>query len=552
MTKIRVAAALAAMVAAVPGFAANIVLNNVDAAGVGFNDTTPATPVGGNTGTTIGEQRLIAYEKALELWGKTLKSDVTIVVQGSFARLNCTPSGGTLAQAGALQIFADFPNAPLAGHWYGSALANAIAGFDLTPGPLDPGPLAPPYNDDIVANFNGDVGQDDCIAGPGWYYGLDSNPGPGQIDFLDTFMHEVAHGLGFQNFVNEATGLRPGDDANGIGGLPDVYMANTFDLYYGEPWDTTYYDQFGLTSTFLRVSATNNGNVVWTGDSVTTNAAQVLGPYQGIRVTGTLNKELVFGTASFGEPATADNFGGAIVIGEDGAGASSTDACEPLVNSAAVAGNVALVDRGECAFVIKAANAQAAGATGVIIANNQATGAIGLGGSDPAVTVPTISVSLDDGDAIKAASPGVSVEFFSDPTRLAGTNQNFVRLYAPVTVALGSSISHFDTVASPDLLMEPFITPDLRANENLDLTPSLMKDVGWELETLKIGSCDTGVTSALPTGELLHAKVDQCAAGAKNHGQFVSCVNSVTNAAKSAGYISGSDKAAITSCAAKN
>lgn len=30
---------------------------NADAPGVGLNDPTPATPVGGNYGTTVGEQR---------------------------------------------------------------------------------------------------------------------------------------------------------------------------------------------------------------------------------------------------------------------------------------------------------------------------------------------------------------------------------------------------------------------------------------------------------------------------------------------------------------
>ena len=100
--------------------------------GVGFNDPTPAVPVGGNTGTTVGAAATDRLPKALELWGKTLRSDATIVVQGSFARLTCDAGGGVLAQAGAIQIFADFPNAPLEGHWYGVALANSIAGFDLT------------------------------------------------------------------------------------------------------------------------------------------------------------------------------------------------------------------------------------------------------------------------------------------------------------------------------------------------------------------------------------------------------------------------------------
>ena len=545
MKKTLIAAAVAASFVAAPSFGANIILNNVDLPGEGFNDLTPATPVGGNMGTTIGAQRLIAYERALELWGKTLSSDATVVVQGSFRRLNCDAGGGTLAQAGAIQIFADFPNAPLPGHWYGVALASSLAGFDLTPGPPDPGPLAPPFNDDIVANFNGAVGQPDCIAGPGWYYGLDSSPGPGQIDFLDTFMHEVAHGLGFQNFANEATGTTPLD-------LPDVYMANTYDLFYGLPWNFDFGD-VNISRLLVRLSAVNTGNVVWTGSSVTANAGKVLGPFQGIRTTGNLEQEITFGTAAFGPPATPESFGGEIVLADDGndlgGGGTFTDGCEPFVND--VSGRVALVDRGACTFVTKVANAQAAGATGVIVANTLGRTEFNLGGSDPSITIPSIGISNADGDAIKAALPGVSVEFFTDPSRLAGVNQGFVRLYAPGVVALGSSISHFDTVATPDLLMEPFITPGLRSNENLDLTPSLMKDVGWELETLKIGSCDTGVTSALPTGLLLHAKVDACQAGAKNHGQFVSCLNKVTNEAKEAGLLTGRQHAAITACAAR-
>jgi hypothetical protein len=280
----------------------------------------------------------------------------------------------------------------------------------------------------------------------------------------------------------------------------------------------------------------------------------VLGPFQGIRTTGTLTQDIPFGTASFGPLATADNFGGEIILANDGddlGGAGTvTDGCEPLVND--VSGRIALVDRGACTFTTKVANAQAAGATGVIVANTLGRTEFGLGGSDPSITIPSIGIGNADGDAIKAALPGVSIEFYSDPTRLAGTNQGLVRLYAPGVVALGSSISHFDTVATPDLLMEPFITPGLRSNENLDLTPSLMKDVGWGLETLKIGACDTGVTSALPTGLLLHAKVDECRAGAKNRGQFVSCLNEVTNAAKEAGFLSGRQHAAITSCAARN
>ena len=44
--------------------AATIVINNLNAAGVGFNDPTPALPVGGNPGTTLGDQRLFAFTYA--------------------------------------------------------------------------------------------------------------------------------------------------------------------------------------------------------------------------------------------------------------------------------------------------------------------------------------------------------------------------------------------------------------------------------------------------------------------------------------------------------
>jgi hypothetical protein len=503
------ACALAAAVT-MPASAATMVLNNVDPAGVGFNDPTPAVPVGGNAGTTIGEQRLIAYRKALELWGKVLKSDVTIVVQGSFARLNCTSTGGTLAQAGAMQIFSDFPNAPLAQHWYGVALANAIAGFDLAPGGPDPGPLAEPFADDIVANFNGDVGKPDCIAGPGWYYGLDNRAPDGQIDFLDTFMHEVSHGLGFQNFAFEVDGSTPD-------GLPDVYMANTLDLTNGLRWN-------GFTPQQIVASAVRTGKVVWAGPHVTRNAKRVLGPFEGVRVSGAIERELEFGTADFGPPASAANFNGGVVRAEDGVAdpaiaGTITDGCEPITTN--VAGKVALIDRGGCGFVVKAKNAQNAGASAVIIANTLGRGVQGMGGSDPTITIPSILISNADADAIRAALPTVTASYFVDPSRLAGTAGGYVRLYAPSTVAPGSSISHFDTTAAPNLLMEPFINDDLRSVRNLDLTPSLMRDIGWEIESLKIGRCNTSVPNASANGDMLHVKVEQCQASASNRGQFV-------------------------------
>jgi hypothetical protein len=529
--------AVALGLASSPALAVDLQLRNVDPPGVGFNDPTPATPVGGNTGTTVGEQRLIAYRKALELWGKTLAGDVTVIVRGSFAPLSCTAGGGILAQAGALQIFANFPNAPLANHWYGAALANNIAGADL-----DGLPLTDPLGDEIIANFNGNVGQPNCIAGPGWYYGLDSTPPPGAIDFLDTFMHEVAHGLGFQNFANEATGGLPL-------GLPDVYMANTLDLTLGKNWnDPTFFP----TPANIVASAVRNGQIVWSGPQVSANAGFVLGDFSGLGISGTVEiPELFFGTAAFGPPATPDNFSGDIVQGLDG-GISAIDGCEAL--SGDLTNKIVLMYRGNCAFTVKVKNAQNAGAKAAIIANSGTPGNLfefGLGGADPTITIPSIGIGFADGNAIVAGSPGAVAAFYVDPTRLAGTSDGYVRLYAPRTVALGSSISHYDITATPNLLMEPSITGSLRSNENLDLTPALMQDIGWKLETLKVGTCDTGVANALPNGQMLHVGVESCAVGARNKGQFTACVNQLTNAAKEAGLLTGRQHAAITTCTAR-
>lgn len=475
--------------------------------------------MGGNAGTTLGEQRLIAYRKALELWGKTLASNVTVVVRGSFRRLDCTATGAVLAQAGALTIFSDFPGAPLAGHWFGAALANSIAGEDLAPGPLDP-PDATEPADDIQAFFNSAIGAADCLAGAAWYYGLDNNAPTGQIDFLDTFMHEVSHGLGFQNFANEATGSTPL-------GLPDVYMANTLDLTNGRLWNT-------FSASEIVASAINNGKVVWAGSNVTANAPKVLGPLEVLRVTGAVNAEYDIGTATFGPPATADNFAGTVVVATDGVaapnGGTVTDGCEPITSD--VSGKVALVDRGLCAFAVKAKNAQLAGATAVIIANTQGRSAAGMTGTDATITIPSLMIGNVEADAVRAALPDVTAAFLRDATRNAGTTEGKVRMYAPTVVALGSSISHFDIVAVPNLLMEPSINADLRSARNLDLTPSLMQDVGWSLESLKIGECDTGVANVLPNGDLLHVGVEACAAG--DPSQFGRCVAKLALDAKRA------------------
>ena len=80
-----------------------------------------------------------------------------------------------------------------------------------------------------------------------------------------------------------------------------------------------------------------------------------------------------------------------------------TNGCTALTNAAAIAGNIALIDRGTCGFAIKYQNALAAGAIGLLIADNAAGAPAGLGGTVVGpVTIPAARISQADGNAIKA------------------------------------------------------------------------------------------------------------------------------------------------------
>jgi hypothetical protein len=540
----KIASAVLAGLGASAAFGAEFIINNVDAPGIGFNDPTPAVPVGGNMGTTVGEQRRIAYRRALDLWSTVLESDVTIVVQGSFAGLPCNAAGGTLAQAGALQIHANFPNAPLLNHWYGGPLANALAGADQTPGPLDPGPLAPPFNDDIVANFNGNIGQPNCIAGPGWYYGLDNNAPPGAQDFLNVFMHEVGHGLGFSTFINRVNGPN-GPAGDGPLGLPDTYTVHMRDNTIGKQWNV-------MVPAERLASRVNDGNLVWTGPAVMANRRSALGAYPSIKLrTGDLaGSSFEHNGAQFGALPSEENIGTWMVLGEDGvvggAGGTTTDGCEPY--TANVTGATVVVDRGFCTFLVKAQVAQAAGAKALIIINNQ-VGQLSPGGADPSITIPVLGMRQADGATLKTGLPALA-EICNDPVRVLGSDdQGRVRLYAPPAFAGGSSLSHWDVTSTPNALMEPFNSADLQAAHNVDLAPWLFQDIGWSISNLVIGSCDTGHPSVSRGGDLLQVLVGECQAGAHDRRSFRQCVNAFVSDLRYHNLISAAQGNAIKACA---
>lgn len=538
------AVALAAVLGATPLFAAaTITIVNVDGAGEGFNDPAPAVPVGGNPGTTVGQQRLLAFQFAANVWGALLDSDVEIRIQASFDPLACTATSGTLGAAGALTISGNFTGAEYPNTWYHAALANKLSGSDLSP------------SNDLVAFFNSNLGTPTCLATRFWYYGFDTGHGTG-INLITVLLHEFGHGLGFANFVTEQTGASPL-------GLPDIYGVYSFDNTTGKHWDE-------MTVPELVASAVNARRVVWDGINVTNAVPATLAfgvPQLRVNSPAVIAGLFPVGTAAFGPALTAAGLAGDLVLADDGVGAVN-DGCEPIVNN--VVGKIALIDRGICGFTVKVKNAQLAGASAVVIADN-AVGAppAGLGGTDATITIPSVRVTLPDGNVLKAQlGGGVNATMLVDLSVRAGADANGrMLLNAPNPVVPGSSISHWDPIAFPNLLMEPAINADLPLD--VDLTFEQMVDIGWfsdgdgvpdgldscigsdQSATVVIDGCDSGVgNTVFANGCRISDLIADCAVGATNHGGFVSCVSSLTNTLKSSGVISGREKGAIQRCAA--
>lgn len=102
-------------------------------------------------------------------------------------------------------------------------------------------------------------------------------------------------------------------------------------------------------------------------------------------------------------------------------GGTVTDGCEALA-AGSLSGRIALVDRGFCSFTVKVKNAQNAGATGVIIANNAASAIFAPGGTDSTVTIPSLMISQVDGADLRArVSPTGTIRLKAvQPLRIDG------------------------------------------------------------------------------------------------------------------------------------
>ena len=443
-----------------------------DPTGVGFNDNTAASTLsaqalGNNLGTTVGELRRNVLEAAGARWSQFLNSQIPILVDVDFEDLGGSSAGGiVLAGASASSYVRNFANAPRPGIYYPLALASSLADADLRPDLSDI---------DITVNSNAEL---DGNSGPSWYYGLDGNTPSNLINFSNVIAHELGHGLGFASFANLETGAYAFGD-------PDIFSTLIYDSEVFLSWES-------MNDSGRVTSATNDPFVVWFGPYSNT-AADGVNDYiasgkQNFTIAGTSYPAL---KADFSSSISDDGFTGELVLVNDGVNITS-DAAEVIINTTELSGKIALVDRGLVRFDLKVSRAQDAGALAVVIANDVEGDAIFSPSGESTDPVPVIFVSENSGINLKALlSTGnpVSVTLFTSLLTVneggsATEFQTNIRLHAPATLEPGSSVSHWSEDASPNLLMEPSINSGL--NENLDLSPLLMKDIGWNTRDIAI------------------------------------------------------------------
>jgi hypothetical protein len=417
-----------------------------DDPGEGFNDMTAVAPVGGNMGTTRGEQRLNALRYATELWGEAIDSEVPIRISASFDPIECAAGVTTLALGGSfgLDVAVDAQGEQ---RLYPTALADRIMGEDLWPG-----------EPDINIQFNSNV-DDGCIPGVVWYYGLDRNPGV-DSDMIDTALHEIGHGLGFQALYDTATGAL-------VGSTPSAFMANVRDLDTGKGFHE-------MTDAERLASQVNVRRVAWVGPETTAAAAMLLErgmPSLSSAQVPELSGELA--DASFGSWPLAMSVNAELFVPPAGVCPETA----PEAN-----GRVVLL-RLECSHSSWAQHVTSQGAVAVIVERETNFGLPPLPLDDEPmpgdVTIPVISVGFADIMKLETAAAAGTVTLaltLDEDAPLGADADNHVMLHVTETL-YASSMSHFEQLARPSLLMEPITTP--RELHDLDLTPALMHDLGW-------------------------------------------------------------------------
>ncbi|MBC9812439.1 S8 family serine peptidase [Crocinitomicaceae bacterium CZZ-1] len=163
-------------------------------------------------------------------------------------------------------------------------------------------------------------------------------------------------------------------------------------------------------------------------------------PYCDAKATGSTQSRIAFLSPS-GIVTTittyteTDNWGGDIEDGYvygnlvlmSGSGTNTNEGCGTLSNAAALSGNIAVAVRGTCNFSEKALNAQNAGATALLLINNQGTAPASLGSGTGAasVTIPVVMITQAQGAGLLSTITGGGTA-----TGLMGVQHEWIESFA--------------------------------------------------------------------------------------------------------------------------
>ena len=234
---------------------ADIIIVNGDSYNEGLNDRTVVTSVGGNPGTTVGEQRLKVFEKAAEILNASLDVTAPVKVQAAFNSMSCNSREGELGYAGPEGIEYSLEGQSAIPH----ALYNQLVGEDVDPD-----------TSEIYARFNSSIdNNDNCLSDTNWYYGFDAPEGY-DISLLTVVLHEITHGLGFLSFFPQDGGFGAlwNDGFNNLTELYDPFSRNLLNAETGE-----YLIDQAKNDRYL--SLRNTSNLVWDGSYVNSKATNL-------------------------------------------------------------------------------------------------------------------------------------------------------------------------------------------------------------------------------------------------------------------------------------
>ncbi len=213
-----------------------------------------------------------------------------------------------------------------------------------------------------------------------------------------------------------------------------AYTDSTHNLIY--QWqpgalNESYSDIFGEVVDLLNGSGTDSPVPLRTDGECSVYGSSFV-PHLEVNSPPDIAGTYVVGGAGF-NPAQSMSVTDAVEAADDGF-ETGTDACQPLVGF--TAGRIALIDRGVCGFTVKVMNAQLAGASGVIIANNAGDDVFTMGGFNPSITIPSVMVGQADGGVIRAHLPGVDATI----TLLGPTDVSYRWLHGEDDPSFGGAI----------------------------------------------------------------------------------------------------------------